>query len=283
MVQLISSPWRTTFDAFLKSVDASLLVAAPFIKLDEAERLASVLSEGRDLAEVSLTVLTDFRPDSVLNGALDIEALYLFNTRFERSAVISVPRLHAKVYVADRRTAVITSANLTNAGLDQNMEYGVQLEGVDVVDRIAEDLMRYATLGSAVPAEVLRHLTSIARDLTADQKRLLQSARADFRRRFNARYRVVWEEFIATQVGRRSANAVFSEAILYLLSTDPLSTTDLHPKVRSLLPDLCDDDVELVINGEHFGKKWKHQVRNAQQALKRVGRISFDGKRWHRV
>jgi len=49
------------------------------------------------------------------------------------------------------------------------------------------------------------------------------------------------------------------------------------------LPDLCDDDVELVINGEHFGKKWKHQVRNAQQALKRVGRISFDGKRWHRV
>jgi len=214
MVQLISSPWRTTFDAFLKSVDASLLVAAPFIKLDESERLASVLSEGRDLAEVSLTVLTDFRPDSVLNGALDIEALYLFNTRFKRSAVISVPRLHAKVYVADRRTAVITSANLTNAGLDQNMEYGVQLEGVDVVDRIAEDFMRYATLGSAVPAEVLRHLTSIARDLTADQKRLLQSARADFRRRFNARYRVVWEEFIATQVGRRSANAVFSEAIL---------------------------------------------------------------------
>ena len=59
-----------------------------------------------------------------------------------------------------------------------------------------------------------------------------------------------------------------------------MSTVELHPKVQKLLPDLCDDSVELVIDGQHFGKRWKHAVRNAQQYLKLHGQIVFDGKRW---
>jgi hypothetical protein len=35
-----------------------------------------------------------------------------------------------------------------------------------------------------------------------------------------------------------------------------------------------------MIDGVNFGKKWKHQVRTAQQHLKRQGEISFDGERW---
>jgi hypothetical protein len=31
----------------------------------------------------------------------------------------------------------------------------------------------------------------------------------------------------------------------------------------------------------HFGKKWKHYVRNAQQYLKTHGEIRFDGSCWH--
>jgi hypothetical protein len=73
---------------------------------------------------------------------------------------------------------------------------------------------------------------------------------------------------------------VFSEVILYLLSKGPLPTVQMHPLIQRLLPDLCDDTVELVINGQPFGKKWKHHVRNAQQSLKRQGVIQFDGRRW---
>ncbi|MCX7838180.1 MAG: hypothetical protein N2559_01805, partial [Anaerolineae bacterium] len=35
-----------------------------------------------------------------------------------------------------------------------------------------------------------------------------------------------------------------------------------------------------VINGVHFGKRWKHMVRNAQQSLKKRGVINYDGRRW---
>jgi hypothetical protein len=45
-------------------------------------------------------------------------------------------------------------------------------------------------------------------------------------------------------------------------------------------PDLCDDKLDRVIGGVNFGKKWKHLVRSAQQALKREGCIALDGSKW---
>jgi hypothetical protein len=81
-------------------------------------------------------------------------------------------------------------------------------------------------------------------------------------------------------VGSRSANSLFSDAVIYVLSKGPLTTQELHQRIQRLLPDLCDDSVELIINGERFGKRWKHGVRNAQQFLKKSGTIRFDGRRW---
>ncbi len=43
-------------------------------------------------------------------------------------------KLHAKVLVADRRDALVTSANLTSYAMDRNMEMGVRLVGHPAVD-----------------------------------------------------------------------------------------------------------------------------------------------------
>jgi hypothetical protein len=51
--------------------------------------------------------------------------------------------------------------------------------------------------------------------------------------------------------------------------------------IQQLQPDICDDSIDRVIDGVHFGKRWKHYVRTAQQFLKRTGRVYFDGDRWH--
>ena len=48
-------------------------------------------------------------------------------------------------------------------------------------------------------------------------------------------------------------------------------------RVAAIHPDLCDDSVDRVINGIHFGKKWKHAVRTAQQSLKNKGTIVLEG------
>ena len=120
----------------------------------------------------------------------------------------------------------------------------------------------------------------MATELRVEFKKVENSAAESLKRRFSQKLRTADYQFLRAQVGTRSAHSLFSEAILYALAASPLSTVELHPKVQKLLPDLCDDSVELVINGHQFGKHWKHAVRNAQQSLKRSGQIVFGGKRW---
>jgi len=45
--------------------------------------------------------------------------------------------MHAKCAVADRRTELVTSANLTGAAMTDNMELGLVVRGGDVPKRIA--------------------------------------------------------------------------------------------------------------------------------------------------
>lgn len=88
-------------------------------------------------------------------------------------------------------------------------------------------------------------------------------------------------QFAEAFVGERSAQELFSEAILYVLSNGPLETKAMHPKIQQLLPELCDDSETLVINGERYGKAWKYQVRNAQQSLKHRDLVKYESGKWH--
>ncbi|OFX27592.1 MAG: hypothetical protein A2Z07_05555 [Armatimonadetes bacterium RBG_16_67_12] len=138
-------------------------------------------------------------------------------------------------------------------------------------------------MGNALAPAVLADLAKLGHDLSGEYQELQRSTSTNLRRGFAQRLRSANREFLKAQVGSRSANSLFSEAIMYLLSKGPLPTRALHPAVQRLLPDLCDDAIELIINGERFGKRWKHGVRNAQQFLKRKDVIDFDGRCWFLV
>ena len=64
-------------------------------------------------ARVEVSVLTDVRPQSALSGATDLDALAKLCEALPRCKLTHLPSLHAKVYVADQRMAIITSGNLT--------------------------------------------------------------------------------------------------------------------------------------------------------------------------
>lgn len=82
------------------------------------------------------------------------------------------------------------------------------------------------------------------------------------------------------RVAGRSSHAIFTETILYLLGRRPMKTVEINREVQRIHPDLCDDTVDRVIDGEHFGKLWKHAVRSAQQALVRRGEIRRENDKW---
>jgi len=125
MIELYRSPWRSQFQRALEQVEAELIIAAPFIKRSEAEYVCDHLISVKSEKQPQLRVITDLRAESVLAGSLDMEALKTFHNRVRSSEVITLPHLHAKVYIFDNSLAIVGSANLTTAGLDSNYEYGV--------------------------------------------------------------------------------------------------------------------------------------------------------------
>jgi phosphatidylserine/phosphatidylglycerophosphate/cardiolipin synthase-like enzyme len=64
------------------------------------------------------------------------------------------PKVHAKCAVADNRVALITSANLTQAAMERNMELGVLIRGGTIPETLATHLNALATVGELRILEV---------------------------------------------------------------------------------------------------------------------------------
>jgi hypothetical protein len=217
--------------------------------------------------------------ESILNGSLELEGIAELGRAFKNFNTIHLPALHAKVFIADYKLAIITSGNLTHGGLKGNYEYGVVLRRPELVREVRLDFEGYARLGAPLTVEEITdfasELAELRTEFQANKRRAVKAASAAFRGELHKA-----EERILRFRATKSNHAIFSETIEYLLSKGPMKTADLHPLIQQMHPDLCDDSVDRMIEGVNFGKKWKHLVRSAQQALKREGRIAYDGSQW---
>ncbi|HWP84019.1 MAG TPA: phospholipase D-like domain-containing protein [Terriglobia bacterium] len=258
----------------------NLLLASPFIKASQAGRIVDSLQRRDVQDKLQVLLITDIRPESALSGATDLEAIVNLGRNLSGFTLTHLPSLHAKVYVADDKMAVITSGNLTAQGVSGNIEYGVAFTESSWVQEIRTDFERYARLGAQIP---LSEITSLAEELV-ELKGLFQTAqrsvRAQAKRAFEQKLQSAQVRVLRNRARGKTTHSILSETILFLLAKGPLTTSALHPLIQRLHPDICDDTVDRIIDGVHFGKKWKHHVRNAQQFLKRQGRIRYDGQRW---
>ncbi len=272
-IALLGQGWRKDLALVISSARRSVILAAPFVKQDIAAWVRNQVPP-----DVELTMLANIRADAVASGALDISALLYIARNIQRARILALPNLHAKVFVADDTAAIITSGNLTASGLDRNLEYGVLLRERSLVVTVRRHMRSYARLGSALDAMTLADLLPLEADLRNAHAQSRNAVLPEARKRLADVVRQAKPRLAGVQVGNRSANAVFGEAIRLVLADGPRSTTELGSAVRELLPDLCDDTEELVINGEGYGKAWKHRLRNAQQHLKRQGVVTYDSK-----
>jgi hypothetical protein len=162
-----------------------------------------------------------------------------------------------------------------------NYEYGIQINDSELIQQIARDLRDYGALGSMVSIGELDQLAEIADTLRSRHNETLRTARVTVREEFELQLEVAQESlrYLRARTGE-STSAIFSRTILYLLRNGPLTTQQIHPLVEGLHPDLCDSSIDRVINGVHFGKRWKHLVRSAQQRLKARRLIEFSDGKW---
>ena len=281
-MKTIASPWQEEFERFARSIRRRAIVVAPFITAEPLRQLASFLDAS---SRPEIQILTNFDVDSLLQGSVDAGAIAEFCKATPDTSARHLPGLHAKAYVADCHTAIVTSGNLTSGSLYRNYEYGVQINDSRMVRRIASDLREYGSLGMNMPLDEIQRLAEVADALRAQRDATLKSAQDGLRRRFENQMEETRESLRELRgKSGESSQAIFSRTIVYILRNSPMATHEIHPMIRNIHPDLCDDSLERVIGGVRFGKEWKHRVRGAQQALKRKGIIELDSqRRWRRT
>lgn len=185
------------------------------------------------------------------------------------------------IYIADADRAIVTSGNLTAAGLIRNYEYGVEIADPRTVEAVRRDITAYAYLGARVSADRLVTYCQIADRVRAAFRKEQAAVAKSARREFEQALRGAEDELIRLRLAGGAVHTVFVRTILYLLARHgPLSTESLHSSIEAIHPDLCDNSVDRVIDGKRFGKKWKHAVRTAQQNLKKKGLVTLTGGRW---
>jgi len=157
MVEVVSNPCQNTFINCISNSKKSIMLCAPFISKSIIKK---VLGEVKD-SNVKMTVITRSHTPSFINGSSDIEAIeYLIDKGIK---VYNYQNLHAKVYVFDKKQALVTSSNLTYNGLNRNFEYGLMVDDKDVLVKINDDYeaLKHSELCGKFNKQIIKDIKKI--------------------------------------------------------------------------------------------------------------------------
>lgn len=110
-----------------------MILCSPFIKKSIAEAVLQKMPAG-----VTASVLTAYKLSAFYRKTSDLGALRMFVAN--QVDLRSCQRLHAKIYLFDNASAVVTSGNLTEAGLTTNYECGVLITDNAVITQLVSDI-----------------------------------------------------------------------------------------------------------------------------------------------
>ncbi|BAS68480.1 phospholipase D-like domain-containing protein [Bathymodiolus septemdierum thioautotrophic gill symbiont] len=131
-MQILKQHWENTLIDLVKSANEKIYLSSPFIK----EKVAQVIVDNKN-DRVDCRLLTKFTLPNMRGGGLDLGAVKAFKDN--DFSLKNIDNLHAKIFIFDNK-AIITSANLTNGGLHNNLEYGILLENET---KIEKDFLNY--------------------------------------------------------------------------------------------------------------------------------------------
>ena len=274
-MQLLRSPWDKTFADFSRTIKFDAILVAPYIGVAPIRQLGAALNRENP---PRIDLVTSFELDSLLHGSVAVEAIADLSRELPTVTVRHLPSLHAKVYVADESLAIITSGNLTQSSLRVNREFGVRFTKPSIVRQIAAEMRSYASHGAVISTEKLDALAEKLQPLREKYRETIYNSKHPDSRALQEILEGTRQTL--TEITGESETAVFARTILEILKCGPLSTKEMHPIIKELHPDLCQDGVFRTI-GTHRSTRWKHMVRSAQRHLKRRGNISNTDGKWH--
>ena len=150
---------RSVLSTLVANANESLVLVS-FASHDVAE-LAAELGEAAERGvDVKLILETPddpggplvIAPDHPFAPISDTAGFYRWPLEAREASFAAAARLHAKCVIADGSSALITSANLTSAGINDNIELGILIEAGDLPARLTLHLELLIENGVLEPA-----------------------------------------------------------------------------------------------------------------------------------
>ena len=124
------------------------LVLLSFASYDVAELTVSLADATARGVKVTLILETPdnpggpltFGPTHPFNPIKTTASFYRWPLEAREAFFATTARLHAKCVIADRSSVLITSANLTSAGINDNIELGILIEAGPLPERLSRHL-----------------------------------------------------------------------------------------------------------------------------------------------
>jgi HKD family nuclease len=271
--------WKESLSKLFNESNDELIISSPYISEFGAKFIVDNANKNL-FQQGKLKFVTDLSPKNIYQGSTDPNCFKFLFDHFKNFELFHLPQLHAKVYISNIQ-AIITSGNITAGGLLRNFEYGIRISDKKIVKLIKQDISDFGELGSMFSLPEIDNYCKVSEEIKILFKKKEMSIKKELTQKFNALIAKANDELIFTRIKGDALHATFEKTIFYLLGKyGALETQRLHSHIKEIHPDLCDDNIDRVIDGVRFGKKWKHAVRSTQQHLKKKGLIELIDKKW---
>jgi hypothetical protein len=255
-VRGVTGPWEELLvDCVNRSRDV-IRIASPFIKADAAKKLVAAKP-----SKVQLKYMNAFKLQYFYSGASDLSALTAILDA--GGAVRNLQRLHSKMYIFDDSKAIITSANLTRGGLNNNFEYGVLIEQPAFLHTVIADFESLfgseEATGSITDAEIRKASAIVAaapKRMVVDFSRIAEGLEGDN------------DEFVGGELSIERNLAGWKLDVFRCLRQIDSSTFDLSDVYK----------FESILRHNHPANRHiSDKIRQQLQYLRDLGLIEFRG------
>ncbi len=135
MINILNDSIYDIFMNLVENTEKEIKICAPFIKTSIVDDILTYKKQN-----VNITTITNIKLISFYRKVLDVEAL--FKILSSNGNIFNYPMLHAKIYIFDDSKLIVTSANLTEAGLKINKEYGFISDDRDLINTANFDFIK---------------------------------------------------------------------------------------------------------------------------------------------
>jgi tetratricopeptide (TPR) repeat protein len=143
----VQPPFKNLLLKQIKETKESIFLITPELKTNMVKLISNILLDSPPEDEFLFRIMTKLNEEEIIDGKSDLEALEILSNlsigpKFKLE-IRGVENLNANVFIFDNKRAIVTSGGLSAKSLTSNIEYGMLITDLELVEKIISDFNGY--------------------------------------------------------------------------------------------------------------------------------------------